>query len=115
MVIILSNQEITSCKKFNIKLFGLTQTIRLGTGASSPGGDQRRVQVNGKTVGFLRVTKEGWAQSNKKRGTPSQIWKFEPVSSSDIGVQIARNMPSYTEYFADAKKVISTVVNGEAS
>ena len=69
------------------------------------------MQVDGKTVGFLRVTKEGWGQSEKKRGTPSQIWKFEPVRTSDIGVLIAQKMPSYTDYFADAKKVIASVVN----
>jgi hypothetical protein len=95
--------------KYQAYWFDTDHTI--GDKGQFPGGDQRRVQVDGKTVGFLRVTKEGWAQSNKKRGTPSQIWKFEPVRTSDIGVLIAQKMPSYTEYFAEAKKIISASVN----
>jgi hypothetical protein len=102
-------------QKIQYQTFWFDTDHTIGDKGQFPGGDQRRVQVNGTTVGFLRVIKEGWAQSNKKRGTPSQIWKFEPVRSSYIGVQIARNMPTYTEYFSDAKKVISTVVNGVAS
>ena len=98
-------------KKIQYQAYWFDTDHSIGDKGQFPGGNQRRVQVDGKTVGFLRVTKEGWAQSEKKRGTPSQIWKFEPVSSSDIGVQIARQMPSYTDYFADAKKIISTVVN----
>jgi len=98
-------------RKIQYQAYWFDTDHTIGDKGQFPGGALRRVQVDGKTIGFLRVTKEGWGQSEKKRGTPSQIWKFEPVSTSDIGVQIARQMPSYTDYFADAKKVIASVVN----
>ena len=98
-------------KKIKYQAYWFDGDHSIGDRGQFPGGDRRRVQVDGKTVGFLKVTKEGWGQFQKKRGTPSQIWKFEPADGNNLGSQIAKAMPYYTNYFADAKKIISTVVN----
>jgi hypothetical protein len=101
-------------RKIQYQAYWFNGDHSIGDKGQFPGGDRRRVQVDGKTVGFLKVAKEGWGQFQKKRGTPSQIWKFEPAEGNDLGSQIAKAMPYYTNYFAEAKKIISSIVNGES-
>ena len=102
-------------RKIRYQAYWFNGDHSIGDKGQFPGGDRRRVQVDGKTVGFLKVTKEGWGQFQKKRGTPSQTWKFEPATGNDLGMQIAKALPYYKNYFAEAKKIISSIVNGETS
>lgn len=66
---------------------------------------ERRVTVDDRIVGILKVERNGWAQHELKRGTPSQVWHFYPDPASHIRLNFVR-----ATYYAEIKDALRAAI-----
>ena len=68
----------------------------------------KEVFINGKSVGLLHVTKDGWGADKK---SPSQNWVFRSDVDSELSRKIASKMKSKFTSYSYYKDIKADVLN----